>query len=283
MKRDVLAGIACSDLSRSERLALYLLHSGARTAEDLALHCFPGSPRRQKVQDILVGPKKDDKDARSLLDRGLIVHTADGWEIVESKVAALAVALPAENSQADLPIGATDGKLGNAIAAVEQAPDRLSEPGQNPVPSGTGPMSRPGPDGPVPDGTCGFAKEIANLSRPGPDASRERLNVKTFEIKNVKRLNVDLIEVQAAVREFVGENDWAKWWERAKYLWENAERVASLDSSLRYLRAGLDAKEVMLKRNKGAALWSQAQRDWREACQRSAKTLASSYQPQVPG
>lgn len=103
----------------------------------------------------------------------------------------------------------------------------------------------------------------------------ERLNVLTFQNDNVQRLNV----VRAAVQAFVGENDYAQWWERRKYLWENMDRVESLERSLRYLRAGVESGEVVIRTNRGRTLWDQAQRDWRESSREiTPKTVAPCVQ-----
>jgi hypothetical protein len=110
------------------------------------------------------------------------------------------------------------------------------------------------------------------LSSEKSDEPVQRLTFNRSNVSTNKRLTLrasdksdgELVDgIRERVRHFVGENDWHRFWARAGYLWENVDRVRSLENSLDYLAAGVKTGEVNIRSTNGAALWSQAQIDWR--------------------
>lgn len=147
----------------------------------------------------------------------------------------------------------------------QDARDRAAR-GEQPVNNRGGPSAEKSAD------TSGdFADTSAEKSADATHITFKRL---TFCTENVQRLersasaksaDAESGDVRAAVRRWVGEADWARHWARADYLWANPARVARLAGSLRYLAAGVAEGTVAIRSTRGAALWSQAQIDWRRA------------------
>lgn len=79
----------------------------------------------------------------------------------------------------------------------------------------------------------------------------------TFNRKNVstlKRLTCSVEDLQTKVRLFVGEDDFELHWRAAKF-WDDEHRSAILEGTLRYLMAGIRAKELSTKKTPGKHLW----------------------------
>lgn len=157
-----------------------------------------------------------------------------------------------DGRSAELPLR-TEPLLEEALS--ELARDRASA--QSPMPRVGGEIRRPE-----------SAEKSAAGLLPVQRSTFNRLNVET-----IKRVTLDHAseksaastkEVWQRVREFVGERDFREHWEKAGYVWSNPERVAVLAGALAYVAAGVKSGEMMIKTTRGAALWSQAQIDWRK-------------------
>jgi len=81
-------------------------------------------------------------------------------------------------------------------------------------------------------------------------------------------------KMRKLVREFVGDEDFFRCWDRAYYVWENLERVEQLERSYNYFTAGVRSGEITVKSTRGAGLWSQVQIDWRKFSREQAEKAA---------
>ncbi len=272
----LIAGIAASPLSQSERLVLLALGRGRPLPTEAFLY-KDGQARTALAYPPLLWdrPQKALEAFLSLSEARLVTHTRTGWVLLEAAVAALAPASDGHcSSQDQLGIGADDlrAETGEMARLVSDGTDSVSGQTERPVSDGTDVSPRKNIGIPSVSSETGRNVNRASVSSQTPPGGEggERLNVKTFQMENVERLNV----VRAAVRMFVGESDFALWWERADYLWDNPDRIESLDRSLRYARASLETGEITIKKSKAKLLWSQAQRDWRKWQEDAEKALA---------
>jgi hypothetical protein len=80
--------------------------------------------------------------------------------------------------------------------------------------------------------------------------------------------------LEERIRKFVGDRDFAAHWRGANYLWQNPERRECAERSLRYLAAGIESGEVIVRTTNGRALWSQVQRDWVRAQRERAREIS---------
>jgi len=81
-------------------------------------------------------------------------------------------------------------------------------------------------------------------------------------------------QMRKLVRDFVGDEDFFRCWDRAYYVWENLERVEQLERSYNYFTAGVRSGEITVKTTRGAGLWSQVQIDWRKYSRDQAEKAA---------
>jgi len=167
----LLAGVAVSDLSPAQRMAIVLLHGGgARSAAELMGPCFPGSPRLAKVMEKVVYPLKN---------RGLIVHTDRGWALREEMVVKLYPApVLSPSGQRVLVMDPPGSDLGEVLTGGDAAAQSC------PVRDGTRPVR---------DGTGVFAQDSADLSRPGQDGAHRSVPIFGTDKKNFNPIIIDPI------------------------------------------------------------------------------------------
>lgn len=108
----------------------------------------------------------------------------------------------------------------------------------------------------------GEGREFAGESCVSEGTNGTKVNGTTFIRSDVGTIKRSTFTLEERVRDFVGDDDWARHWARASYLWRDGQRRELLDGSLNFLRAGIRDGSVKVRKSKGAALWFQVRMDW---------------------
>jgi hypothetical protein len=82
------------------------------------------------------------------------------------------------------------------------------------------------------------------------------------DVSTIKRNTLTCDQLQSAVAEFVGDDDFEIHWARSKF-WNDPTRAKILEGSLRFLRNGIKSKEIHTKTTPGKHLWNQFRHDCR--------------------
>jgi hypothetical protein len=101
----------------------------------------------------------------------------------------------------------------------------------------------------------------------GPAAAagvRTNVTFKRLDVSTIKRSDVtpaaaaSVNKLVEQVRNFVGDDDFARWWAQPKYRWVWEEpAVRALEWAYRYVQSGVASGEVKIRKTIGATLWAQ--------------------------